>query len=65
MDYLDDWLVQARSEHELLALSHVERLGLRISLAKSTLSPSQRVAFLRTVIYATCAHWGQFRCQAD
>lgn len=55
MNYLNDWLVLARSEHELLAqrsllLSHVELLGLRISLAKSTLSPSQLVAFLGTVI---------------
>lgn len=46
MNYIDDWLVLDRS----LLLSHVERLGLRISLAKSTLSPSQSVAFLGTVI---------------
>lgn len=49
MNYLDDWLVLAKSEHELLAhrsslLSHVERLWVKISL------PSQRVAFLGTVI---------------
>lgn len=55
MNYLDDWLVLAKSKHELLAhrsslLSHVERLWVKISLAKSSLSPSQRVAFLGTVI---------------
>ncbi len=52
---LDDWLILAQSEVELLShrtliLSHLERLGLRVNFAKSALSPSQRVSFLGTVL---------------
>ncbi len=41
--YLDDWLILAQSEVELLShrtliLSHLERLGLRVNFAKSALS---------------------------
>ncbi len=58
LNYLDDWLVLAQSEVELLShrtllLSHLERLGLRINFAKSTLSPSQRISFLGTVLDST------------
>lgn len=46
MNYLDDWLILAWSEHELCAhrnllLTHLEHPGYRINLAKSFLSPSQ------------------------
>ncbi len=55
LNYLDDWLILAQSEVELLShrtliLSHLERLGLRVNFAKSALSPSQRVSFLGTVL---------------
>ncbi len=55
LNYLDDWLILAQSEVELLShrtllLSHLERLWLRVNFAKSALSPSQRVSFLGTVL---------------
>ncbi len=55
LNYLDDWLILAQSEVELLShrtliLSHLERLELRVNFAKSALSPSQRVSFLGTVL---------------
>ncbi len=55
LNYLDDWLILAQSEVELLShrtllLSHLECLGLRVNFAKSALSPSQRVSFLGTVL---------------
>ncbi len=51
LNYLDNWLVLAQSEvelisHSTLLLSHLERLGLRVNFANSTLSPSQRISFL-------------------
>ncbi len=36
--------------HRTLLLSHLEHLGLRVNFAKSTLSPSQRISFLGTVL---------------
>ncbi len=55
LNYLDDWLILAQSEVELLShrtliLSHLERLGLRVNFAKSALSPSQWISFLGTVL---------------
>ncbi len=55
LNYLDDWLIVAQSEVELLShrtllLSHLERLGLRVNFAKSALSPSRRASFLGTVL---------------
>ncbi len=55
LNYLDDWLILAQSEVELLShrtliLSHLEHLGLRVNFAKSALSPSQRISFLGTVL---------------
>ncbi len=49
---LDDWLILAQSEAELIAhrshlLSHLERLGLRIIFALSSLSPSQQTSHFR------------------
>ncbi len=48
LNHLDDWLILALSEDELLShrsvlLSHLECLGLRVNFAKSALSPSQQV----------------------
>ncbi len=55
LNYLDDWLILAQSQailtsYKTLLLSHLDCLGLRVNFAKSTLSPSQRVLFLGTVI---------------
>lgn len=41
---------QVGAQSSCSLLSHLERLGLKINLAKSSLSPSQQVAFLGTVI---------------
>ncbi len=50
LNYLDDWLILAQSEVELLShrtllLNHLERLGLRVNFAKS-----RQVSFLGTVL---------------
>ncbi|KAL0192323.1 hypothetical protein M9458_010619, partial [Cirrhinus mrigala] len=54
LNYLDDWLVLAQSEAELLShrsllLSHLECLGHKVNLAKSALHPSRRISFLGAV----------------
>lgn len=54
---LDDWLLLPRSEQELIAhrsllLSHLEWLGLKINLAKSSLSPSQRMLLMQSASHA-------------
>lgn len=51
LNYLDNWLVLAQSEEEVLShrsvlLSHLACLGLRVNFAKSSLYPSQRISFL-------------------
>ncbi|CAM4648922.1 unnamed protein product [Leuciscus chuanchicus] len=53
LNYLDDWLVLARSqseliEHRTILLDHLENLGLTVNWAKSSLSPSQKISFLGT-----------------
>ncbi|CAM4658873.1 unnamed protein product [Leuciscus chuanchicus] len=53
LNYLDDWLVLARSqseliEHRTVLLDHLENLGLTVNWAKSSLSPSQKISFLGT-----------------
>ncbi|KAL0200336.1 hypothetical protein M9458_003523, partial [Cirrhinus mrigala] len=58
LNYLDDWLVLAQSEAELLShrsllLSHLECLGLKVNLAKSALHPSRRISFLGAVFDST------------
>ncbi|KAL0152776.1 hypothetical protein M9458_052499 [Cirrhinus mrigala] len=58
LNYLDDWLVLAQSEAELLyhrslLLSHLECLGLKVNLAKSALHPSRRISFLGAVFDST------------
>ncbi len=55
LNYLDNWLVLARSEwdlvaHRALLLSHLERLGMQINLQKGHLSPRQRMVFLGKII---------------
>ncbi|XDV49519.1 hypothetical protein PO909_018753 [Leuciscus waleckii] len=55
LNYLDDWLILAQSEtelvtHKVLLLSHLENLGLRINWTKSSLLPSQKMYFLGTEI---------------
>ena len=51
LNYLDDWLVLAQSEAELLShrtalLSHLECLGLSVNWTKSSLLPRQSTSFL-------------------
>ncbi len=55
LNYLDEWLNLAQlqavlTSHKTLLLSHLGCQGLRVNLAKSILSPSQRVSFLGSVI---------------
>ncbi len=66
LNYLDDWLILAQSEVELLShrtliLSHLEHLGLRVNFAKSALSPSQRVSFRPPSRATPLAHSKCFR----
>ncbi|KAL0161810.1 hypothetical protein M9458_041206, partial [Cirrhinus mrigala] len=58
LNYLDDWLVLAQSEAELLShrallLSHLECLGLRVNLSKSVLHPSRQISFLGAIFDST------------
>ncbi|KAI2664125.1 ORF V: Enzymatic polyprotein [Labeo rohita] len=58
LNYLDDWLILAQSEAELLShrallLSHLECLGLRVNLAKSVLHPSRQISFLGAIFDST------------
>ncbi|KAL0177125.1 hypothetical protein M9458_026019, partial [Cirrhinus mrigala] len=55
VNYLDDWLILAQSEDKLLShrsflFSH---LDCWVNFAKSTLSPSQQISFLGTVLDST------------
>ncbi len=50
LNYLDDWLIQAQSQHQLcehrdLVLLHLSQLGLRVNWEKSKLSLMQRISF--------------------
>ncbi|KAI2654443.1 ORF V: Enzymatic polyprotein [Labeo rohita] len=58
LNYLDDWLILAQSETELLShkallLSHLECLGLRVNLTKSALRPSWQISFLAAIFDST------------
>ncbi|KAL0147769.1 hypothetical protein M9458_056912, partial [Cirrhinus mrigala] len=58
LNYLDDWLVLAQSEEELLShrtllLSHLECLGLKVNLPKSMLHPSRKISFLGAIFDST------------
>ncbi|KAL0203474.1 hypothetical protein M9458_001492, partial [Cirrhinus mrigala] len=58
LNYLDDWLILAQPEDELLShrsflLSHLDCLGLRVNFAKTAVSPSQWISFLGTVLDST------------
>ncbi|XDV20251.1 hypothetical protein PO909_025605 [Leuciscus waleckii] len=51
LNYLDDWLILAQSETELVShrtalLSHLEGLGLSVNWTKSSPSPRQSISFL-------------------
>ena len=51
LNYLDDWLILAQSEAELIAhrtvlLSHLDSLGLTVNWTKSSLVPNQSTSFL-------------------
>lgn len=54
LNYIDDWLILAQSEHQAVrhrdvVLAHIKRLGLRLNAKKSVLSPLQRTTFLGVV----------------
>ncbi|KAI2668545.1 Gag-Pro-Pol polyprotein [Labeo rohita] len=58
LNYLDDWLILAQSEavlisHRALLLSHLECLGLRVNLTKSTLHRSRQISFLGAIFDST------------
>ncbi|KAI2656961.1 Transposon Ty3-G Gag-Pol polyprotein [Labeo rohita] len=58
LNYLEDWLVLAQSEEELLShrtllLSHLECLGLKVNLPKSMLHPSRKISFLGAIFDST------------
>ncbi|KAK7895505.1 hypothetical protein WMY93_020830 [Mugilogobius chulae] len=51
MPYLDDWLICASTREQAIrdtqtVLIHLQRLGLRVNLAKSNVNPSQDTVFL-------------------
>ncbi len=51
LNYLDDWLILARSRelvsrHRDIVLGHIHSLGLRMNAKESVLLPSQRTVFL-------------------
>ena len=51
LNYLDDWLIMARSREELcdhrdFVLRHLSQLGLQVNREKSKLSPAQRISYL-------------------
>jgi hypothetical protein len=54
LNYIDDWLILARSEllaarHRDVVLAHMSALGLRLNAKKSVLSPVQRTTYLGVV----------------
>ena len=62
LNYLDDWLILARSETELVShrtvlLSHLEGLGLSVNWTKSSLSPRQSISFLGIELDSSVS-WG-------
>lgn len=51
LNYLDDWLILARSkelavQHRDVVLAHIEKLGLRLNQKKSVLVPARTTTFL-------------------
>ncbi|KAL0187220.1 hypothetical protein M9458_018890, partial [Cirrhinus mrigala] len=54
LNYIDDWLILAQSEHMAVqhrdvVLAHMKELGLRLNAKKSVLSPLQRTTYLGVV----------------
>ncbi|MCI4395880.1 hypothetical protein PGIGA_G00197280 [Pangasianodon gigas] len=54
LNYIDDWLILARSEQVAVrnrdvVLAHMKELGLRLNAEKSVLSPVQRITYLGVV----------------
>ncbi|XP_073721072.1 uncharacterized protein [Misgurnus anguillicaudatus] len=54
LNYIDDWLILARSrevalQHRDVVLAHLLSLGLRLNAKKSVLSPAQRTTYLGIV----------------
>ncbi|KAL0183515.1 hypothetical protein M9458_019211, partial [Cirrhinus mrigala] len=58
LNYIDDWLILAQSEHMAaqhrdVILAHMKELGLRLNAKKSVLSPLQRTTYLGVVWNST------------
>ncbi|KAI2653798.1 hypothetical protein H4Q32_014146 [Labeo rohita] len=52
LNYIDDWLILAQSEHMAVQhrdVEHMKELGLRLNARKSVLSPLQRTTYLGMV----------------
>ncbi|KAI2668460.1 ORF V: Enzymatic polyprotein [Labeo rohita] len=61
LNYIDDWLILAQSEH-MAVQHHMKELGLRLNAKKSVLSPLQRTTYLGVVwdhdagTFVTCSN---------
>ncbi|KAI2662207.1 Transposon Ty3-I Gag-Pol polyprotein [Labeo rohita] len=71
LNYIDDWLILAQSEHmpvqhRDVVLAHMKELGLRVNAKKSALSPLQRTTYLGVVWDSTTmqAHLSSARIES-
>ncbi|KAI2646935.1 Transposon Ty3-G Gag-Pol polyprotein [Labeo rohita] len=71
LNYIDDWLILARSQelalrHRDVVLAHLRSLGLRLNSKKSVLSPAQRTMYLGVSFrsHGSCIHSDTFEPSA-
>ncbi|KAI2656086.1 Transposon Ty3-G Gag-Pol polyprotein [Labeo rohita] len=71
LNYIDDWLILARSQelalrHRDVVLAHLRSLGLRLNAKKSVLSPAQRTTYLGVGFrsHGSCIHGDTFGSSA-